>query len=108
MSVSFSSECSFHNVFKKKLAKEYFFLVQVSKSLPFSYFSFLYTHICICVYLYLYIIHKYIYVYEEKSFSLTHVHTVHLKMMPHKYLGKSDIPTYSKVVNKLNSGIYYK
>ena len=28
--------------------------------------------------------------------------------MPGKYLGKSDIPVYGKVENKLNSGIYYK
>ena len=33
---------------------------------------------------------------------------VHLKMMPGKYLGKSDIPVYGNVENKLNSGVYYK
>ena len=33
---------------------------------------------------------------------------IYLKMMPGKYLGKSDIPVYGKVENKLNSGIYYK
>ena len=34
--------------------------------------------------------------------------TVHLKMMPSKYLGKADIPVYGNVENKLNSGVYYK
>ena len=29
---------------------------------------------------------------------------IYLKMVPGKYLGKLDIPIYSKVVNKLNSG----
>ena len=33
---------------------------------------------------------------------------IYLKMVPGKYLGKLDIPIYSKVINKLNSGIYYK
>ena len=33
---------------------------------------------------------------------------IYLKMMPGKYLGKSDIPVYGNVENKLNSGVYYK
>ena len=44
-------------------------------------------------------------IYMKKK--VTHFYmciTVHLKMMPSKYLGKADIPIYSKVVNKLNSG----
>ena len=79
------------------LATQYFYLVHISESYPFSYFSFLDIHMHICIY-----------PIKKKVTNLFMCITFHLKMMPGKYLGKSDIPVYGNVENKLNSGVYYK
>ena len=69
---------------------KYFYFDPLSQSHPFSYFSIPDIYI------------------KNNINHLSMCMPIYLKMVPGKYLGKLDIPIYSKVINKLNSGIYYK